>query len=704
MKSAILDSEEEDDTDYQQELRGRAKQSIQELGRILCVQSPEADCEEPSRNRASSRSAGEDSWNLVQPSDAVNQLRSLLQEQNGSSTSSPAKNSSLRKWSSSLEVDAGLPTPQDLVPMIHNQAEYIQHLEAEVKFCKEELLGMKQRIRVVIVENEKLHKELKSYAVEDTLKDYTILDATNCPEIEPVAGSHPRASTLRQSQNHNSIQAENLTWQNEMDKLKTLYQAQTETLEAQVISLRKDLATSEKECEEVKGRLRMLEAVAASGRPPQLGGLCLKCAQHEAVLATTHTNVHVQAIERLTKERDELAGMLASLRANQSDAQHREWSSYQQVKQAVQMAEEANLEKTEALVQCDQMRSELIRQRERLEQELVAEHTKISRAREEARAETRKEKEELANMVTELSQRVAELEGLRDRCDRESRSLQVQLEETLRKFSAQEAESNKVCGELRYQLSHSQLKKEEAERELRDCTSKSSRQMELAQQEVEKLGLELIGCRQRLEEAQQDGGRAQAEVLSLTEQLCDTQHQLHLTRQEKEAAERVHSEAVDVLTHQAQQREQELTRRLQHREAQHERRVSELDSLLSSQNSLISKLKEECCSLGAQLEEVTASSKAALEKLSLEKLQLQESVRRLRGRCEEMEKQCVQHGTLHQRMKQRLQQLDEHCQNSAKQVMELLSRQNQLMQERHALTKEMDNLRSQIPATSRPEL
>lgn len=98
--------------------------------------------------------------------------------------------------------------------MIHNQSEYIQHLEAEVKFCKvcaqmyvrvcacvcvyisspfyfcadlgvfwlislcgwlqEELQGMKQRIRVVVVENEKLHSDLKSKAVDESLNDYTI--------------------------------------------------------------------------------------------------------------------------------------------------------------------------------------------------------------------------------------------------------------------------------------------------------------------------------------------------------------------------------------------------------------------------------------------------------------------------------------------------------------------------------------------------
>lgn len=68
---------------------------------------------------------------------------------------------------------------------------------------------------------------------------------------------------------------------------------------------RRDLSVSQKECEEVKVSLRKKEKQAAdalkAGGAPRVAGLCLKCAQHEAVLARTHTNVHVQAIERLTK-------------------------------------------------------------------------------------------------------------------------------------------------------------------------------------------------------------------------------------------------------------------------------------------------------------------------------------------------------------------------------------------------------------------
>ena len=48
------------------------------------------------------------------------------------------------------------------------------------------------------------------------------------------------------------------------------------------------------------------------------------------------------------RERDDLMSALASVRSSLADVQQREASAYEQVKQAVQMTEEANFEKTKA--------------------------------------------------------------------------------------------------------------------------------------------------------------------------------------------------------------------------------------------------------------------------------------------------------------------------------------------------------------------
>lgn len=64
---------------------------------------------------------------------------------------------------------------------------------------------------------------------------------------------------------------------------------------------RKDLSESQKTCEDLEGRLKHQKSLVSATHSSRVGGLCLKCAQHEAVLAQTHSNVHVQIIERVTK-------------------------------------------------------------------------------------------------------------------------------------------------------------------------------------------------------------------------------------------------------------------------------------------------------------------------------------------------------------------------------------------------------------------
>uniref|UniRef100_A0A674IVB6 Serologically defined colon cancer antigen 8 n=1 Tax=Terrapene triunguis TaxID=2587831 RepID=A0A674IVB6_9SAUR len=653
----------------------RASKSIHQLKYALVEGDPTVGESEVAFDQSSTGNdeSGETAWQELQHSHAVNQLKALLQEQEGlESEVSPSRR---RKMSPSVSADQSLPTLCDLVPIINDQSQYIHHLEAEVKFCKEELSGMKDRIQVVVLENEKLHEELKSLAVEQTLREQTLLDASVRKRKTYTVFFHLFLK----------------------EKLKLLYQERTDTLEAQVRSIRKDLSESEKNCEDLKGRLKHQDSLIATSNSNRVGGLCLKCAQHEAVLSQTHSNVHMQTIERLTKERDDLMGVLVSVRRNLSEMQQRESSAYEQVKQAVQMTEEANLEKMKALVQCEQLKSEMERQKDRLERELIAQLDKRAGEKEALRGEMKKEREDLASTVMVLSQNVATLEARLERITREKNSIANQLEEAQNQLTSQEMEVNKVCGEMRFQLNQTKMKKDEAEKEHREYRTKTIRELEIKDQEIEKLGLELNENKLRLEQAQQDAARAKDECLKLTELLGKSEHQLHLTRLKKESIQHSFSNEAKTRALQAEQREQELTQKMQQMEAQHDKTVNDLDSLLTSQNTFIAKLKEECCMLARKLEHVTEKNRSEVSQLSQENEYVHDRLEKMQKRNDELEEQCIQHGRMHERMKLRLHQLDKHCQTTAQQLVELLNKQNQLFRERQMLTEEVQFLRTQVP-------
>ncbi|XP_057584136.1 serologically defined colon cancer antigen 8 isoform X6 [Hippopotamus amphibius kiboko] len=574
-------------------------------------------------------------------------------------------------------------------------------------FNKEELSGMKNRVQVIVLENERLQQELKSQRQEEAMREQTLLNASgNIQNSWITTGEDSRVDeAAKRSFSHGNediIKAvpagEAEKWKLELERLKLTYGEKSEILESQLTFLRKDLAEYQKNCEDLKERLKHKESLLAANISSRVGGLCLKCAQHEAVLSQTHDNVHMQTIERLTKERDDLMSALGYVRSSLTEVQQREASAYEQVKQAVQMTEEANFEKTKALIQCEQLKNELERQTERLEKELASQQEKRTFEKEMMKREITKEREDMGSKMLTLSQNIAQLEAQVEKVTREKISAVNQLEEIQNQLASQEMDITKVCGEMRYQLNKTIMEKDESEKEHREYRTKTKRDLEIKDQEIEKLSLELSESKQHLEQEQQKATRAREECLKLTELLGESEHQLHLTRLEKDSIQQSFTNEAKAQALQAQQREQELTQKIQQMEAQHDKTENEQYSLLTSQNSFLTKLKEECCTLAKKLEHISQKSRSEIAQLSQEKRYTYDKLEKLQRRNNELEEQCVQHGRLHEIMKQRLKQLDKHSQATAQQLVQLLNKQNQLLLERQSLSEEVGHLRSQLPS------
>uniref|UniRef100_A0ABI7WXQ9 Serologically defined colon cancer antigen 8 n=1 Tax=Felis catus TaxID=9685 RepID=A0ABI7WXQ9_FELCA len=656
---------------YQRSLRERANRSIHQLKCALRegdvtvgedAAGPSVENEENEENEDAGTA-----WHELRHSHAVNQLKALLRQQaTKESEVSPSRRRKVSPLRASEDEEANVPTIHNLVPIINDQSQYIHHLEAEVKFCKEELSGMKNRVQVVVLENESLQQELKSQRQEEAMREQTLLDASGNMQNSWITTGEDsgvgEAAKRRFSHGNADIvvgasAGEAEKWKLELERLKLTYEEKTEVLESQLKFLRKDLAEYQKNCEDLKERLKHKESLLAANTSNWVGGLCLKCAQHEAVLSQTHNNVHVQTIERLTKERDDLMSALVSVRSILTDVQEREAGAYEQVKQAVQVAEEANFEKTKALIQCEQLKNELERQKERLEKELASQQEKRAFEKEMMKKDLTKEKEDLGSKILSLSQNIAQLEVQVEKVTREKISAINQLEEIQNQLASKEMDVTK---------------------------------------EIEKLRLEVSESKQHLEREQQKAAGAREECLQLTDLLSESQHQLHLTRLEKDSIQQRLSNEAKAQALQAQQREQELTQKIQQMEAQHDKTENEQYSLLTSQNTFLTKLKEECCALAKKLEQISQKSRSEIAQLSQEKRYTYDKLEKLQRRNDELEKQCVQHGRLHEIMKQRLKQLDKHSQATALQLVQLLNKQNQLLLERQSLQEEAGRLRSQV--------
>ncbi|XP_055464668.1 serologically defined colon cancer antigen 8 isoform X1 [Psammomys obesus] len=695
---------------YQRSLRERANRSIHQLKCALReADGPvEDDAPDPSTGVNAENEDPGVAWHELQHSHAVNQLKALLRQQTSKENEmSPPQRRKMPPSQPSECEDDSMPTVHNLVPIINDQSQYIQHLEAEVKFCKDELSGMKNRVQVVVLENERLQEELKFQRQEETLREQTFLDASGIMQNSWIkTGEDFRVGeAARRPFSHGDAETGKTAstgdaekWRLELERLKLTYEAKSELLESQLMLLRKELVEYQKTCEDLKESLKHKESLLAANASSRVGGLCLKCAQHEAVLSQTHSNVHIQTIETLTKERDDLMSALVSVRSSLAEVQQREASAYKQVKHAVQMTEEANFEKTKALIQCEQLKSELQRQTERLEKEFASQQEKRACEKELIKKEVTREREDAESKILILSQNIAKLEAQVEKVTREKISAVSQLEEIQNQLASQEVDVTKVCGEMRFQLNKTKMEKDEAEKEHREYKAKSQKDLEIKDQEIAKLKLELSESKQHVEQEQQKAARAREECLQVTELLGESERQLYLTRLEKDSIQQSFSNEAKAQALQAQQREQELTQKMQQMEAQHDKTETEQYSLLTSQNTFLTKLKEECCTLAKKLEKVTQKSRSEIVRLSQEKRYLCEKLEKLQKRNDELEEQCIQHGRVHETMKERLRQLDKHGQATAQQLVQLLNKQNQLLLQRQNLSEEVDWLRAQLPS------
>ncbi|KAK1328109.1 hypothetical protein QTO34_012532 [Cnephaeus nilssonii] len=425
---------------YQRSLRERVNRSLHQLSCVLREDNAafRDDALDPSFSAEGGNEDTGTAWHELQHSHAVNQLMALLYQQAAEESEvSPSRRRKMSSLRSSEYEETSMPTVHNLVPIINDQSQYIHHLEAEVKFCKEELSGMKNRVQVVVLDNERLQQELKARGQEEAMREQTLLDASgNMQNSWMTRGEDSGVQEAVKAFSHGdadmiktSSAGEAEKWKLELEKLKLTYEQKCEILESQLRVLRKNLAECQKNCEDLKERLKHKESVLAAqvSNPNRVGGLCVKCAQHEAVLSQTHSDVHMQTIERLTKapvspqvhaqqmrparcprlpaalppasedrgpfsararcvrgcrplssdassglflpdlgmhghlglsrfecpfcadrERDDLMSALVAARSSLADVQLREAGAYEQVKCAMQMTEEANLEKTKA--------------------------------------------------------------------------------------------------------------------------------------------------------------------------------------------------------------------------------------------------------------------------------------------------------------------------------------------------------------------
>lgn len=664
-------SDGDDVENYQRSVRERANLSLHELDDLLQGTSPSATSQSKAKHQLESvlhpRTLRwyEDSNRPSKYKDAASQLNQIL----GHEPQKPSGSGGQR---------SGLPSPEELAVIVQTQTDYMYQLEAENRYCKDELFAMRARLSELIEENKTLHEELKSSVLQEILGEEKEIHKLDDLFNEDMGGRMFQKRELK------NIQVE-------MERLNSLHAAKCNRLEAQLDHARSEIMKYEQMIEDYKSQLRVHESIPTrdNGFLPYADG---------------HSSFHVHTINHLTRERDELMDQVTSLKNRVQEMSHREEEAYQQMKKGIELVEQAQLEQTQALVQKEQLAEELNNMKERFDRSILDTQAKLHDEREAVRRENKLLVDELNSKLKDMLEQNAAYSSELEKLSRDKVALIGELDETKLQLKRFDKETSIAHHTYRQESTNASLQRSHAVQELNKIKTDFETYATESKQEKSRMSMEIEDLRRRLKKAERDLVNSKEECIHLTTNTQSLERELHLAKLARDSIERGRNEDLKAMSVRAKQREEQLSGFIEDVEEKNSRTTHDMDVMLKKQNRLINKLRDECKRQAAQIEKLVKKNRTECGNLRKQNDELRGRLERAVSHMTTLEEQSEQHDRVHKKMTERLKMLDDHGQGQSQQILELIASQSRLMKDRQLMVKEVEFLRKQIAKNNEEDL
>ncbi|KAK3094095.1 hypothetical protein FSP39_024078 [Pinctada imbricata] len=665
---------------YQRSIRERANVSLHELENLL-IGSPESQAGHASQtSKAKSQLHAtvnprnlkwyEESARPRKYRDAASQLQTMLSQESLSMGQSRG-----------TRGQPGVPSLEEAATILHSQSVYMQQLESENMYIKDELSQMRAKLSELIEENKRLHEELKTSVLHEILG-------------ENIEGEKDENFFLTDDSSHIFHSRELKHLQVELERLSSLHSARVSRLEAQLEHARSEVQKYEQMVEDLRNQLRMQDVV-----PTRESGLMTG----DLVSDKQRNFLHIK-IDSLTKERDELMDHVTSLKSRLQEMAHREEDAYQQMKKGIEMVEQAQLEQTQALVEKEQTKEELHHMKERFDSHILDTQMKLQEERESVRKESHMMIEQINTKLKEMTEQYAAASAQMDKMAREKIAMINEMDEMKLQLRRFDKEASMAADTYRTESTNASIQKSYANQEV----TRLRRDLDIAKREkdetVTKQKLEVEDLSRRLKKAERELLNSKEECIHLTTNNQALERELHLAKLARDSVERGRNEDLKAMTKRCQNREEELNSFIEDIEDKHGQTRSEMDTMLKKQNRLIGKLRDECKRQAGQIEKLTKRNRNECGQLRKQNEELRMRLERAVARLNDLDNQADQHGRVHEKMKERLKMMDDHAQHQSQQILDLLARLSALTRDRQLLSREVEFLRKQITRTEEEDL
>ncbi|XP_014208808.1 serologically defined colon cancer antigen 8 homolog [Copidosoma floridanum] len=453
-------------------------------------------------------------------------------------------------------LQAAAPPPTELLSFIERQEEYIEQLERESQYCKDELKGLLEKVKEVVAENAALQDKYKSGLMKTVLMD-------DWPEQPVVEGAERSAAVARK------------TVSKPLEGPSIVFESRIAELEAQLTQARLELRKAR---EESQASIERLAELRQDSHQPQQ---------------------QLAELERASRERRDLETRLEELQRELGKSRSRDAEVESRNKRAAELAQQAEYEKAQAEAEVRRLREELERRQDKLRETLQETNRRIAEEKQQverrfsqqmeqlsadlashweaaskSHLEAEKQRREIADLRRELGQQRAYLDDLKKEMQLKASKMQEELNEAIAQKDASQEEVAAV-----------KLAAERAERQ--------------ARQEQARLQAEINSYKMRLERADADLVHARRENLRLGDEIAALEKEINMNKLMGET--RVGGQPGNPKADR-DIKDKELASLIFDLENRQAKTVASLEESLNKQASLVSRLTTECQSLTQRLE------------------------------------------------------------------------------------------------------
>uniref|UniRef100_A0A8C3MAJ1 Sodium channel and clathrin linker 1 n=1 Tax=Geospiza parvula TaxID=87175 RepID=A0A8C3MAJ1_GEOPR len=600
---------------------------------------------------------------------------------------------------------------QSLSALITEYGKQVEEMREQLQLYQAQMGGMKKKLEEVTKENERLHAELKE-PLEKQLEalPYVHLE-TDIPADEGTVRTLQEELRVAKQERDQAVER----WQTlsqEHDRLQQQYQERL-TRTHVLIAERKKQSTNQQflqtvteqdvELEQLRKQLRQakIDGQAANAKLEEMVALKEKLqsqlerkeedrmsAQERETasdkrLQQMQSNIKqleirlcvaVQDAEQLRTEKVALEEQIRELQAKSANLESETYDAVAKVQDCIQLLEEANLQKSQALFGEKQKEEEIKKLQDEMSQ--LAENTaaRIRKEVDTAKKQCNMQVSRLTEEVSALQMECAEKQSRIERAIREKRAVEEELEKIYREHREHESDSRKL-EQLHQKCLLAEAAKDDLQRSLQ-VTQNKLKQLEMNSEEEKSRCQEVI-CKLQ---STLDSEREKSSFVS--EQRLKLQQENERLQNEMEGLRKLAGEAqkkakikISTMEHEHAVKEHGYEARLREMEDTSHKSTTELRRLLVAQQKATNRWKEETKNLTETAEARISKLKSELRQQKLRSQELISQLEIANEKVTEDETLMMEYREYIDRLQRRLSQAEQRA-ATASQQLSLITTQN----------------------------